>query len=194
MTERHIFVPALPTSNGVSCRHTAVENDAILYVADKRGFHSENCTANSTGIWLSKVIDVLGNGNHQGFKTCVLWFLCYEVLPYLKYQKPTYYVSQYYSGTQPKFTDTVGKSLRAQDQFARSQTCLGTGEVEAIKSGALCTHLKCPRSSMPNTKFAVAQTEDCRTSQESVLDLPSLLHVLFPLPSHIISVLFLFFF
>lgn len=118
MIERHIFVPALPTSDashhGVSCRHTAVENDAILYMADKRGFHSENCTANSTGTRLSKAIDVLGHGNHQGFKTCVLWFLCYEVLPYLKYQKPTYYVSQYYSGTQPKFTDTIGKSLCAR--------------------------------------------------------------------------------
>jgi hypothetical protein len=67
------FVPALPASNAshpsVLCKHTALENDATLCVANKRGFHSENCTAKSTGVWLSKAIDFLGNENHQGFKT-----------------------------------------------------------------------------------------------------------------------------
>lgn len=115
MIKCRVSVPALPTSDNsyhsVLCRHTAIENNAILDVANKRDVDSENWTANSTGIQLSKAIDFLGNENHQGFKSRVLWFLCYEVLPSVKYQKPTYYVSQYHGGIQPRFTDTVGKNV-----------------------------------------------------------------------------------
>lgn len=78
MIECHVFVPALPISDAsnhsVLCRHTAIENDAALYVANKRGFHSENHTVNSTGILLSKATGILGNENHQALRAVCFGF------------------------------------------------------------------------------------------------------------------------
>lgn len=48
----------------VFCKYIVLENDVILCVVNKRGFYFENCIVKFIGVWLSKVIDFLGNENY----------------------------------------------------------------------------------------------------------------------------------